>query len=166
MCHSRFFRIIATVLLVTFSTCALEPAFAQDIPRTPDVVEVDSGQFTYVNKGAAAPFAGYLFDQKGSVQLLIRTEFAVRRIQLDSEHALRLLEAKDALQIDLLKTSLEAREKEIKLITETKDAQIADYKKLADSSRDNSLWYFIGGFGGGLLVALAVFFAVSYGAKN
>jgi len=127
-------------------------AFAQTTTST-------TGQFTFIKKGAAAPFDGTLFDPVATAKILTEKEMAEKDCQIKSKFEKDLLNAACKRETDLLSSALEIEKRKNNLIVNAQQEEIETLRKLAKGS-DNTLWTAIG-FVAGAAASIAIFFAAT-----
>ena len=143
--------LIKTLSLIVFLNIFLcSISFAQTTTST-------TGKFTILNKGAAAPFAGTLFDPVATAKILAEKETQKQRCKADSKYEKDLLNAACKRETDLLKSELGIEKKKNNLIISAQQEEIEALRNLAKGS-DNTLWVTIG-FVAGAATSIAIFFA-------
>jgi hypothetical protein len=82
------------VLIITFSLTFPAHLFAQDTEEEP--------QFTQLQEGESAPFAGTLFNPTATAQLIAEREFRLTDCDLRVNYEINLLTARHELEYNLL----------------------------------------------------------------
>ena len=149
--------LIKTLSLITFLNIFIySVSFAQTTTST-------TGQFTILNKGDSAPFAGTLFDPVATAKILAEKEMQQQRCKADSKYEKDLLNAACKRETDLLKSELEIEKKKNNLIIGAQQEEIEALRNLAKGS-DNTFWVAMG-FVAGAATSIAIFFAAVEIAK-
>ena len=141
-------KTISLIIFLNIFLCSI--SFAQTTTST-------TGKFTILNKGAAAPFAGTLFDPVATAKILAEKEMQEQRCKADSKYEKDLLNAVCKREADLLKSELEIEKKKNNLIVSAQQEEIEALRNLAKGS-DNTFWVAIG-FAAGAATSVAIFFA-------
>lgn len=130
------------------------PEGAEEVPR---------GNSASLKKGEKAPFDGMLLDDVALARILMETEFLEEsfQIKIDSlkeRHKLELVKVREQRELELdilherMKIEREARAKEIDEL----------YNALEDSQDDYDMWWFLGGFAGGILLTTGIAAVIVY----
>ena len=147
-------KTISLIIFLNIFICSL--SFAQTTTST-------SGQFTILNKGDSAPFAGTLFDPVATAKILAEKEMQQQRCELKSKYEKDLFNVACKRETDLLNSALEIEKRKNNLIVTAQQEEIEALRKLAKGS-DNTLWTAIG-FVVGAGASIAIFFAAAEIAK-
>ena len=133
------------VLVVIFSLLPAE-LFAQE----------EEPQFTQLEAGEPAPFAGTLFNPTATAQLIADREFRLTDCDLRVNYEINLLTARRDLEYNLLQVRYDSLEERSIALSNLRDQEIADLQEMVRKHPNrNSHWFFAGGF----IVGAAIFFA-------
>lgn len=119
--------ILSALLVLTLSSSALADPPKPPAPLTP--IPPGEDRIESVQQGVATPFAGQLFDNKTAMRWGNYLEQCRVRLAADVEYQWRI----DQAQIDFLKTSLAAREDQLKFVT-------TEYQKQLQEARDPAFY--------------------------
>ena len=137
------------VLVVIFS---LFPAdlFAQE----------EDPQFTQLQEGDPAPFAGTLFNPTATAQLIADREFRLTDCDLRVNYEINLLTAKHDLEYNLLQVRYDSLEERTTALSNLRDQEIVDLQEMVRKHPNrHSHWFFAGGFIVGAATSIAIYFA-------
>jgi hypothetical protein len=137
------------VLVVVFS---LFPAdlFAQE----------EEPQFTQLEEGDSAPFAGTLFNPTATAQLIADREFRLTDCDLRVNYEINLLTAKRDLEYNLLQVRYDSLEERTTVLSNLRDQEITDLQEMVRKHPNrHSHWFFAGGFIVGAATSIAIYFA-------
>ena len=139
------------VLVVIFSLFPAE-LFAQETEDEP--------QFTQLELGDPAPFAGTLFNPTATAQLIAEREFRLTDCDLRVNYEINLLTAKRDLEYNLLQVRYDSLEERSTALSNLRDQEITDLQEMIRKHPNrNSHWFFAGGFIVGAATSIAIFFA-------
>ena len=139
------------VLVVIFSLFPA-PLFAQETEEEP--------QFTRLEEGESAPFAGTLFNPTATAQLIADREFRLTDCDLRVNYEINLLTARRDLEYNLLQVRYDSLEERSTALSNLRDQEIADLQEMVRKHPNrNSHWFFAGGFIAGAVTSIAIFFA-------
>ena len=139
------------VLVVIFSLFPA-PLFAQETEEEP--------QFTQLEEGEPAPFAGTLFNPTATAQLIADREFRLTDCDLRVNYEINLLTARRDLEYNLLQVRYDSLEERSTALSNLRDQEIADLQEMVGKPPNrNSHWFFAGGFIVGAATSIAIFFA-------
>ena len=137
------------VLIVIFSLFPAE-LFAQE----------EEPQFTQLEEGEPAPFAGTLFNPTATAQLIADREFRLTDCDLRVNYEINLLTARHELEYNLLQVRYDSLEERTTALSQLKDQEIADLQEMVRKHPNrHSHWFFAGGFVAGAITSIAIFFA-------
>jgi len=137
------------VLVVIFSLFPAE-LFAQE----------EEPQFTQLEEGAPAPFAGTLFNPTATAQLIADREFRLTDCDLRVNYEINLLTAKHNLEYNLLQVRYDSLEERTTVLSSLRDREIADLQEMVRKHPNrHSHWFFAGGFIVGAATSIAIYFA-------
>lgn len=124
---------------------------------TSTVAAEDIGQFTFIDQGGTAPFAGVLFDEQATAEILAIRENAQMECQLQTQYELERQAAEYDLEIENLNIRHDTLQKEYDTTVEQKDLEIEQLQKTLEKHTPQNKWlWFSAGVVGGI--------ALSYGA--
>jgi len=139
------------VLVVIFSLFPAE-LFAQETEEEP--------QFTQLELGDPAPFAGTLFNPTATAQLIADREFRLTDCDLRVNYQINLLTAKRDLEYNLLQVRYDSLEERSTALSTLRDQEITDLREVVRKHPNrHSHWFFAGGFIVGAATSIAIFFA-------
>ena len=139
------------VLIVIFSLVPSD-LFAQEAEEEP--------QFTQLEAGEPAPFAGTLFNPTATAQLIADREFRLTDCDLRVNYEINLLTAKRDLEYNLLQVRYDSLEERSTALSNLRDQEITDLQEMIRKHPNrNSHWFFAGGFIVGAATSIAIFFA-------
>ena len=117
-------------------------------------------QFTQLEQGDAAPFAGTLFNPQATAQLIAESQFEMSECDLRIEFEVDKTQAQCQLQLSILQASydsLSQRHNELMII---KNDEIETYRTMAlERPNRNNHWWLAGGVVTGIGLTLGVLFA-------
>ena len=138
------------VLIFIFSLAFPADLFAQE----------EEPQFTQLEAGDTAPFAGTLFNPTATAQLIAEREFRLTDCDLRVNYEINLLNAKRDLEYNLLQVRYDSLEERSTALSSFRDQEIADLQEIIRKHPNrNSHWFFAGGFIVGAATSIAIFFA-------
>jgi len=141
-------------VLVLVAIFSLFPAelFAQETEEEP--------QFTQLEEGDPAPFAGTLFNPTATAQLIAEREFRLTDCDLRVNYEINLLTAKRDLEYNLLQVRYDSLEERSTALSNLRDQEIIDLQEMIRKHPNrNNHWFFAGGFIVGAATSIAIFFA-------
>tara|TARA_Y100000361_G_scaffold99912_1_gene89716 strand:- start:1526 stop:1957 length:432 start_codon:yes stop_codon:yes gene_type:complete len=121
------------------------------------------GSFTFVQKGARAPFTGTLFDPDATARLLANDRFKKEEYNLKLGFELQKQENRLNLQIDQLKISLSTQQEFYESTLKTKNTEIEQLNKIIKKKPGTNalLWGIAGGFAAGVAATIGITYAVN-----
>ena len=138
------------VLIFIFSLAFPADLFAQE----------EEPQFTQLEEGEPAPFAGTLFNPTATAQLIAEREFRLTACDLRVNYEINLLTAKRDLEYTLLQVRYDSLEERSTALSNLRDQEIDDLQEMIRKHPNrNSHWVFAGGFIVGAATSIAIFFA-------
>mgnify|MGYP003117638494 CR=1 FL=1 len=137
------------VLIVIFSL------FPADL-----LAQEEEPQFTQLEQGEPAPFAGTLFNPTATAQLIADREFRLTDCDLRVNYEINLLTARRDLEYNLLQVRYDSLEERSHALSNLRDQEIADLQEMVRKHPNrHSHWFFAGGFIVGAATSIAIFFA-------
>ena len=142
---SRFIQILAMGALLS------SPVMADD---------TETPQFTNLQAGEPAPFAGTLFNPPATAQLIAENQFSMSSCDLRIEFEIGRTQADCQLRVDLLQASYDSLNERHQLLMGIKQQEIETYREMAiaQPNRHNH-WWMAGGVVAGIGLTLGVLFA-------
>tara|TARA_Y100000310_G_scaffold74257_1_gene70381 strand:+ start:6613 stop:7068 length:456 start_codon:yes stop_codon:yes gene_type:complete len=137
------------LLIIILNIFIVTTSYAQTTTST-------TGQFTFLNKGDAAPFEGTLFDPVAISKILAQKEIDEKRCAAQLKYETSLLSVKCKRDSDLLQTELEIEKRKHNLIVAAQKDEIETLRDLAKGN-DTTLWTAVG-FAVGALTSIAIFY--------
>ena len=117
-------------------------------------------QFTQLEIGDTAPFAGTLFNPTATAQLIAEREFRLTDCDLRVNYEINMLTAKRDLEYNLLQVRYDSLEERSTALSNLRDQEIADLQEVIRKHPNrNSHWFFAGGFVIGVAASIGIFFA-------
>ena len=118
-----------------------------------------TGNFTFLSKGAAAPFDGTLFDPLAVAKILSDKRLAEEQCKIKLDSTKQLQEAKCQRDVKILKAELDIERKKHNLIVTAQKEEIETLRELAKGS--DTTWWTAIGFVVGAASSIAIFFAAT-----
>ena len=135
------------IMIIALILCA--PAHADDTP-----------QYTHLDLGQEAPFAGTLFNPAATATLIAESQFNMSDCDLRVEYEVGRAEARYQLQLDLLQISYDSLNERHNLLMDIKNQEIETYRSMAlEQPNKNNHWWLAGGVVAGVSLTLGVLFA-------
>lgn len=120
----------------------------------------DTPQYTHLEIGDEAPFAGTLFNPSATATLIAESQFNMSDCDLRVEYEVERTSARYQLQLDLLQASYDSLDERHNLLMDIKDEEIDTYRTLSlDRPNKNNHWWLAGGIVAGVSLTLGVLFA-------
>jgi len=117
-------------------------------------------QYTQLEAGEQAPFAGYLFNETATAELIVEKQFAMTECDLRTEFEISRIRAEYDLQIRLADIQATAEQEKLNfLLTETQD-ELDTYIQNTAKKPNTNLW-FAGGMVTGIATSIAIFYAAT-----
>ena len=117
-------------------------------------------QYTQLEAGEQAPFAGYLFNETATAELIVEKQFAMTECDLRTEFEISRIRAEYDLQIRLADIQATAEQEKLNfLLTETQN-ELDTYIENAARRPNTHLW-FAGGMAAGIVTSVAIFYAAT-----
>jgi len=130
------------------------------ILSNPVMADDSTPQFTNLEVGQSAPFAGTLFNPTATAQLIAESQFNMSSCDLRVEFEVGRTQAECQLQIDLLQASYDSLSERHVLLMDIKQQEIDTYREMALSQPNrHNHWWLAGGVVGGIGLTLGVLFA-------
>ena len=158
---SKAYKVVAWVVIIPlflmFTMCGAPLA------KTQTLLELSGdGKFTIVEKGKLTPFGGVLLDELAMSEIMAKFDALEEKTTIRLQEVYLKERAKLDLTIGLLENSLESTKKRSEEIIVLKEQEIVRLREIVeDSADDYSKWWFVGGFAGGVVLSVAIFFAAS-----
>jgi hypothetical protein len=125
-----------------------------------DLLAQEEPQFTQLEEGEPAPFAGTLFNPTATAQLIADREFRLTDCDLRVNYEINLLTARRDLEYNLLQVRYDSLEERSTALSGLKDQEIIDLREAVRKHPNrHSHWFFAGGFVAGAIASVAIFFA-------
>ena len=138
------------VLIVIFSLTFPAHLFAQE----------EEPQFTHLELGDPAPFAGTLFNPTATARLIADREFRLTDCDLRVNYEINILNAHRDLEYNILEVRYESLEERTTALSSLKDQEILDLQEaIRKHPNRNNHWFFAGGFVIGVAASIGIFFA-------
>ena len=119
-------------------------------------------QYTQLEAGEQAPFAGYLFNETATAELIVEKQFIMTECDLRVEYEIKKTQAEMNLQIETLQISWEALSEKHNLLMDIKNNKINTYREMAlDQPNKNNHWWLAGGVVVGIGLSLGTFYAAT-----
>ena len=117
-------------------------------------------QYTQLEAGEQAPFAGYLFNETATAELIVEKQFAMTECDLRTEFEISRIRAEYDLQLSLAEIRATAEQEKLNfLLTETQD-ELDTYIQNTAKKPNTHLW-FAGGMVTGIATSIAIFYAAT-----
>ncbi len=116
-------------------------------------------QFTALDQGEAAPFAGRLFNDEAVTKFVIEDKFKVEQCNLQIEYEKKKLEALHQYEIDKVRIELKSQVAILENKVSLRDDRIQDLEKLSKPIKP--IYYLLGGFVVGSGATIGITYAVN-----
>ena len=117
-------------------------------------------QYTQLEAGELAPFAGYLFNETATAELIVEKQFSMSECDLRVDFEVNRISAEYDLQLSLSEIRATAEQEKLNfLLTETQD-ELDTYIENAARRPNTQLW-FAGGMAVGIATSVAIFYAAT-----
>tara|TARA_R100001082_G_C4362280_1_gene159966 strand:+ start:489 stop:926 length:438 start_codon:yes stop_codon:yes gene_type:complete len=137
-----------TKILLTFTFLTASPAFAED------------PQFTNLDTGDPAPFAGTLFNPAAVSELIVDSQFSMEECDLRVQFEKDRTAADYQLQLDILQASYDSLQERHSLLMDIKQQEIDTYRGMAlERPNRNNHWWLAGGVVSGIGLTIGVLWA-------
>ncbi len=124
------------------------------------IADDEQPKFTHLEQGAAAPFAGTLFNPAATAQLIAEGQFNMSECDLRVEYECGIVYAERQLQLDILQARYDSLDERHTLLMDIKQAEIDTYREMAiQQPNKNNHWWLAGGVVTGIGLTLGVLFA-------
>ena len=98
-------------------------------------------QYTQLEAGEQAPFAGYLFNETATAELIVEKQFAMTECDLRTEFEISRIRAEYDLQLSLAEIRATAEQEKLNfLLTETQD-ELDTYIQNTAKKPNTNLWF-------------------------
>ena len=115
-------------------------------------------QYTQLEAGEQAPFAGYLFNETATAELIVEKQFIMTECDLRTEFEISKVRAEYDLQITLAEIQATAEQEKLNfLLTETQN-ELDSYRT---ARKPNTHLWFAGGMTAGIVTSVAIFYAAT-----
>jgi len=120
----------------------------------------EAPQYTHLEEGESAPFAGTLFNPAATATLIAESQFSMSECDLRVEFEVDRVEARYQLQLDMLQASYDSLDERHDLLMGIKNEEIETYRAMAlEQPNKNNHWWLAGGVVAGIGLTLGVLFA-------
>ena len=117
-------------------------------------------QYTQLEAGELAPFAGYLFNETATAELIVEKQFSMSECDLRVDFEVNRISAEYDLQLSLSEIRATAEQEKLNfLLTETQN-ELDTYIENAARKPNTHLW-FAGGMTAGIVTSVAIFYAAT-----
>ena len=138
------------VLTVIFILAFPADLFAQE----------EEPQFTHLELGDPAPFAGTLFNPTATARLIADHEFRLTDCDLRVNYEINLLNARRDMEYNILQVRYESLEERSTALSTLRDQEITDLREVVRKHPNRyGHWFFAGGFIVGAATSIAIYFA-------
>ena len=119
-------------------------------------------QFTDLEEGEAAPFAGKLFNYEAVSELIVDKEIADEECELKIEYELNLIAAQHQLELDKYQIQYDGLQERYDAMNLIKDDEITRLQDLIGKhpNRRNA-WMFAGGVVAGVATSISIMYATA-----
>ena len=119
-------------------------------------------QFTDLEEGEAAPFAGKLFNYEAVSELIVDKEIADEECELKTQYELDLLGAQHQLELDKFQIQFDGLQERYDAMNLIKDDEITRLQDLIGKhpNRRNA-WMFAGGVVAGVATSIGIMYATA-----
>ena len=119
-------------------------------------------QFTDLEEGEAAPFAGKLFNYEAVSELIVDKEIADEECELKTQYELDLLGAQHQLELDKFQIQFDGLQERYDAMNLIKDDEITRLQDLIGKhpNRRNA-WMFAGGVVAGVATSISIMYATA-----
>lgn len=139
----------AFAFVISFTMVLAPVAYADETP-----------QYTHMEEGQAAPFAGTLFNPTATATLIAESQFRMSDCDLRVEFEIGKVEARYRLELDVLQASYDSLDERHNLLIGIKEQEIETYRTMAlEQPNKNNHWWLAGGIMTGIGLTLGVLFA-------
>ena len=119
-------------------------------------------QFTDLEEGAAAPFAGKLFNYEAVSELIVDKEMADEECELKIEYELDLQTAQHQLELDKFQIQYEGLQERYGAMNLLKDDEISRLQDLIGKHPNRrNVWMFAGGVVAGIATSISIMYATA-----
>ena len=122
------------------------------------VAHAEMPEFTSLEKGEEAPFAGRLFNDAALAQLIVEKRFEGKECQLRVEYEVDLMKVHEKYKYDILSATCEADDMRLNELINIKDDENERLRQLIKPP--NNGWWLAGGFIAGAATSIGIMFAV------
>ena len=120
----------------------------------------EAPQYTHLEEGESAPFAGTLFNPTATATLIAESQFSMSECDLRVEFEINKVEARYQLELNMLQASYDSLDQRHNLLMDIKQQEIDTYRDMAlDQPNKNNHWWLAGGVVAGIGLTLGVLFA-------
>ena len=119
-------------------------------------------QFTDLEEGEAAPFAGKLFNYEAVSELIVDKEIADEECELEIQYHLDLIAAQHQLELDQFQIQFDGLQERYAAMNLIKDEEITRLQDLIGKhpNRRNA-WMFAGGVVAGVTTSIGIMYATA-----
>jgi len=129
---------------------------------TPVALADEAPQYTHLEVGEEAPFAGTLFNPAATAQLIAESQYSMDSCDLQVEFQILRTEARFQLQLDTLQASYDSLNDRHTLLMDIKNQEIDTYRELAlERPNKNNQWWLAGGIIIGAASSIGIFYAAT-----
>tara|TARA_R110000824_G_scaffold234072_17_gene422601 strand:- start:5089 stop:5553 length:465 start_codon:yes stop_codon:yes gene_type:complete len=140
-------------------------AFLPTIALAEEPIVPPRGKITGLRYKQRAPYSGVLLNSVSAAKLLTNRDFSDKQWQLKLDYELAKQAARLNLTIESQKISYGALDEKYKTLNTIKDSEIERLSAIASGQSDYSKWWATGGVVVGIVLTIAVVYAVQPGTK-
>lgn len=117
-------------------------------------------QYTQLEAGELAPFAGYLFNETATAELIVEKQFSMSECDLRVDFEVNRISAEYDLQLTLSEIRSTAEQERLNYLLQQNEEQLDNYIELATKRPNTQLW-FAGGMAVGIATSVTIFYAAT-----
>ena len=115
-------------------------------------------QYTQLETGEPAPFAGYLFNETATAELIVEKQFIMTECDLRTEFEIGKIRAEYDLQITLAEIQATAEQEKLNFLLTEAQNELDSYRT---ARKPNTHLWFAGGMAAGIATSVAIFYAAT-----
>ena len=115
-------------------------------------------QYTQLEAGEQAPFAGYLFNETATAELIVEKQFAMTECDLRTEFEINRISAEYDLQLSLAEIRAIAEQEKLNFLLTEAQNELDSYRA---ARKPNTQLWFAGGMAAGIATSVAIFYAAT-----
>ncbi len=140
----------------------LSIAISTSLVLAPVALADETPQYTHLEVGQTAPFAGTLFNPAATAQLIAESQYSMDSCDLRVEFEVQRTEARFQLQLDSLQATYDSLDQRHTLLMDIKNQEIETYRELAlKQPNKNNQWWLAGGIIMGAASSIGIFYAAT-----